>query len=197
VTTVHNHRFSWADPRFTYADVLTGSRLVMLPYLLYGIAKRDAWLSAVTMAVMIITDLVDGRIARKLGQAREFGKSLDSTVDFAVIYSLFVALTAAGELAVWQLLCVLLPGVLIAATELQAMRQARGFVLGPARFGKLTGLLQYAFLLVLLLGRLWAEPEWLSAARAALFGVLLAAVALNTVDYALRLTRMPRREQSA
>jgi CDP-diacylglycerol--glycerol-3-phosphate 3-phosphatidyltransferase len=194
---MHNQKFSWADPRFTYADVLTGSRLVMLPYLLYGIAKRDAWLSAVTMAVMVITDLVDGRIARKLGQAREFGKSLDSTVDFAVIYSLFVALTAVRELAVWQLLCVLLPGVLIAATELMLMTQAREFVLGPARFGKLTGLLQYAFLLVLLLGRLWAEAEWVGKARPVLFGVLLAAVALNTADYAVRLARTLSRGRSA
>jgi CDP-diacylglycerol--glycerol-3-phosphate 3-phosphatidyltransferase len=194
---MHSQKFSWADPRFTCADVLTGSRLVMLPYLLYGIARRDAWLSAVTMAVMVITDLIDGRIARKLGQAREFGKSLDSTVDFLVIYSLFVALTAVRELAVWQLLCVLLPGLLIAATQLLAMRQAREFVLSPARFGKLAGLLQYVFLLVLLLGRLWAEAEWVGKARSALFGALLVAVALNAVDYAARLARALSRKSPA
>lgn len=42
-------KFSWKDPRFTYADALTGARLVMLPYLIYALAAKNGGLAAVTL----------------------------------------------------------------------------------------------------------------------------------------------------
>lgn len=89
--TSDQRRFSWRDPKFTYADALTGARLIMLPYLIYALVTRLAGVAVVTLLVMIATDLIDGRVARRLRQSRAFGGAFDSGIDFIVIYSLFTA----------------------------------------------------------------------------------------------------------
>ncbi|HEY6103981.1 MAG TPA: CDP-alcohol phosphatidyltransferase family protein [bacterium] len=91
-------RFSWRNPTFAYADALTGARLIMLPYLIYALVVRIPGLALTTLAVMILTDLVDGRIARRLGQSRAFGAGFDSGIDFVIIYSLFTTFFAIGIL---------------------------------------------------------------------------------------------------
>src|SRR3990170_1660035 len=99
---VQGRQVTWRDFRLTLADALTGARLVMLPYLIYALARPLPDLAVGTLAVMIGTDLVDGRIARALGQSREFGGAFDSTVDFVVIYGIFTAFLAVGVLPWWK-----------------------------------------------------------------------------------------------
>jgi phosphatidylglycerophosphate synthase len=50
-------------------------------------------LTLVTLLVIVGTDLVDGRLARALGQQRPFGAMLDSTIDWVVILALYSVLS--------------------------------------------------------------------------------------------------------
>ena len=68
--TMRDKNFSWREPNFTWADLLSVSRLILLPNLIYAISNGHAWLAFVTMIVMLLTDLLDGWVARCLGQAR-------------------------------------------------------------------------------------------------------------------------------
>lgn len=176
--------FTWKDPQFTYADALTGSRLIMLPYLLYGLIAPLPGMAIATLLAMIGTDLVDGTVARKSGQRREFGGILDSTIDFVVIYSVFTTLFAIGILPWWKWLPILATGLLIAGTQILSMRKAKDLTFARVRFGKLVGQLQFMDLPVLLLRTFWLRDGWAQTLDNVLFGLLAAAMLANAVDHA-------------
>jgi len=190
VGDVQGRDFAWRDVRFTLADALTGARLVMLPYLLYALVHPLAGIALVTLAVMIGTDLVDGRIARRLGQAREFGAAFDSAVDFVVIYSLFTTFAAVGILPWWKWAVIFLPGLLMVWTQAVQVRQAGGAVIAPARAGKVVGQIQFVYLPFLLARHFWLRAGWVPVVDHALFVLLAVAIVFNTLDYARTLRRL-------
>jgi CDP-diacylglycerol--glycerol-3-phosphate 3-phosphatidyltransferase len=68
----------------TFANTLTASRLVTVPLMLLSAwLHRPGWF-AVLFGYALVSDLVDGSIARALGQATPFGARLDSICDAAV-----------------------------------------------------------------------------------------------------------------
>jgi len=190
--TERQREFSWTDPRFTYADLLTGSRLVMLPYLIYALASRLPGLAVATFSVMITSDVIDGKIARRMGQSRHFGGAFDSTVDFVLLYTLFTAFAAIGMLAWWRWAVIFIPGLFMAATQLLYVVKAQDVMLAPALAGKVVGQIQYVYLPFLLIRTFWLNAPWAQTADTALFWVLAAAIVVNTVDYARTLNNLLR-----
>ncbi len=66
----------------TIPNVITIVRLACLPVFLWLLFGRDDWLAAAALlAVLGITDFVDGYIARHLHQVSDLGKVLDPTAD--------------------------------------------------------------------------------------------------------------------
>jgi len=183
-------RFTWRDPKFTYADALSGSRLIMLPYLIYGLAARLPGLAVTTIAAMIVTDLIDGRVARRLGQARPSGGAFDSTIDFIVIYGLFITFFAIGLLPWWKWLVIFAPAVLMAVTQILYLTRASEveFALAPA--GKRVGQIQYAYLPFLLARTFWWHGDWALTADHVIFALLAGAIVLNTIDNLKTLRRL-------
>lgn len=183
-------KFSWLSPKFTYADALSGARLVMLPYLLYGLAKGLAGLAVTTLGAMIATDLIDGRIARKMGQSREFGAALDSTIDYVIIYSLFTTLFALGVLPWWKWVVVFLPALLMGATQILHTLKASEVAFAPAPFSKLVGQIQFVYLPFLVMRRFWLSAAWVQTVDHVVFLVLTVAIVINTWDHAKTLRRL-------
>lgn len=183
-------KFSWRSPKFTYADALSGTRLVMLPYLLYGVARGQAGLAVTTFAAMAITDLIDGRIARKMGQSRDFGAVLDSTIDYVVIYSLFTMLFAVGVLPWWKWVVIFFPGLFMGATQILFTLKAPDVAFAPAPFSKPVGQIQYVYLPFLLARRFWLSAAWAQRVDDAVFLLLAIAIVLNTWDHAKTLRRL-------
>lgn len=186
-------RFSWRNPMFTYADVLTGARLIMLPYLVYALAAGLAGLAAVTLAAMILTDLIDGRIARRLGQARMFGAALDSGIDFVIIYTLFTTFFAIGTLPWWKWVVICTPAVLMAVTQLLYLVRAPEVSFAVAPAGKLVGAIQFGYLPFLLWRTFWSGKGWDLTADHIIFAALVIPTVVNTVDYARLLRALLRR----
>lgn len=183
-------KFSWRNPKFTYADALSGARLVMLPYLLYGLASGLVGLAVTTFAAMAITDMIDGRIARKMGQSRDFGAVFDSTIDYVVIYSLFTTLFAVGVLPWWKWVVIFVPALFMGATQILYTLQAPDVMFAPAPFSKPVGQIQYVYLPFLLVRRFWLSAAWAQTVDHAVFLLLAVAIVLNTWDHAKTLRRL-------
>jgi CDP-diacylglycerol--glycerol-3-phosphate 3-phosphatidyltransferase len=182
-----------APPRpalLTLANALTFSRLVLLPLVIAGVATRHGFLAAGAMLAIWITDLLDGRLARRMGQASAFGKSLDSTIDFVLIYSLFIAFYAAGRLATWQFAFLYLS--MLAILLLQFAQAATGGELAATSLGKVTGSLQYLYLLFLVAREVLPGGRAMAIANLSLFGALAAAIVLNAAECAVRVRRIVR-----
>jgi len=177
-------------PFLTVANALTTARLVLLPVVIAGIALHAGRAVVIAMAVIVITDLLDGRIARRMGQASSFGGTLDSTIDFVLIYSIFIALYAGGRLATYQFAVLYI--AMVSAFLLQMLSMAGSDVAAVVRTrsGKLTGALQYAYLLFLVALEVLPAGRGLYIADKVVFGLLTVSVVLSTTGAAIRLSRV-------
>jgi CDP-diacylglycerol--glycerol-3-phosphate 3-phosphatidyltransferase len=175
---------------FTIANALTLARLVLLPVVIAGVAADRGALAASAMALVVLTDLLDGRIARRLGQASDFGKTLDSTVDFVLIYSLFIAFYAAGRITTVQFGVLYLAMLTILGLQLLSGGSMGGEVVARTRLAKPTGALQYLYLLVLVAGEVGRQSQALAVVSTIVFYVLAAAIVLNTVECVVRLRQV-------
>jgi phosphatidylglycerophosphate synthase len=117
-------------------NLLSSSRLLLTPLSVYCIYS-DAWLAAtLTLVLAIITDLLDGFLARRWQQTSAWGGLLDHSSD-AVFISLTLAALASIELVPW-----LLP-MLVAGAFIQYLLDSnalQGLSLRTSRLGRYNGI---------------------------------------------------------
>lgn len=182
----------------TPANLLTFSRLILLPVVIVGIATKacHGYLAVVSMVAMWITDLLDGRIARLMGQAGPFGKALDSTVDFVLIYALFIAFYAAGRLETYQFAFLYLGMVTLLALQLSLTAAGQSDRVADTPVAKLTGALQYAYLLFLVALEVIPRSEVIETINLCYFTVLAIAIVINSVLCILEIAKLRQRARS-
>jgi phosphatidylglycerophosphate synthase len=174
----------------TVGNALTVSRLILLPVIIVGIGVHVGYLVVAAMAAVVITDLLDGRISRRLGQASEFGRNLDSTIDFVLIYSLFIAFFAAGRLAIYQFAIIYLAMVMNLLLQLGTMGSDQSQGVLRTRSGKLTGALEYGYILFLVVREVLPRTDTVATINLVFFIVLAAAIAINTGGCVIRMRRL-------
>jgi phosphatidylglycerophosphate synthase len=176
----------------TVANILTFARLVLLPVVIVGIATDNGWLAVGAMFAAWVTDLLDGRFARRMNQVETFGKALDSTVDFALIYCLFIAFYAAGRLATYQFAFLYMAMLSILSLQLFLTAIKRGDEVASTRLGKPTGALQYLYLLFLVVLEVLPENSTIDMAHHIYFNILALAIVANTVEIILLMARLSK-----
>jgi cardiolipin synthase len=87
--------------RMTAANILTLSRLVMVPLFVVAFVMGHKVWALVLFLVAGLTDLVDGLVARMLGQVSRGGAFLDPLADKLLMESCFLALALVGILPWW------------------------------------------------------------------------------------------------
>jgi cardiolipin synthase (CMP-forming) len=133
----------------TGPNLLAFARFILLPLVVVGIASGRGWLAFACMAAIVLSDLLDGRLARRLGGQSAGGALLDRVADSVVMYALFVALYAARRLWTYQF-AILYVGML-AILALHVAARLAGRPPGSMRTSaaKLAGALQYGYLVYL------------------------------------------------
>jgi phosphatidylglycerophosphate synthase len=94
-----------------WANLLTGLRLLLTPLVAWAILQEHWLLAAPTFFIAVITDVLDGRIARRLNQASASGGLFDHATD-ALFVTTSAASVAAHGTAPW-LLVVLIPAAFV------------------------------------------------------------------------------------
>jgi cardiolipin synthase len=134
----------------TVPNLLSLLRLAGVPLFLYLllVPRADVW-AIVVLALGGITDWLDGKLARLLGQDSRLGALLDPTVDRLYILAALLALGVRDVVPWWAVIALVARDLVLAAT-LPVLRR-RGY--GPYQvlyLGKAaTFLLLYAFPLLL------------------------------------------------
>lgn len=184
----------------TPANLLTFSRLVFLPVVIYGLVSDRYQVAVGAMFLAWLTDLLDGRIARLMHQGgSRFGKALDSTIDFALIYCLFIAYYASGRLEHFQFAFLYLAMLSILTLQFFLQGSGQEGEVATTRMGKPTGALQYLYLLILVVLEVPAvrAVAWVDTAHQVYFAVLAAAIVLNCLEIVRMLARMGAQRQPA
>jgi CDP-diacylglycerol--glycerol-3-phosphate 3-phosphatidyltransferase len=187
-------------------NALTTLRILMVPFFGFALLVHGGesstwrWVSYGLFAVAMITDKVDGDLARKHDLVTDFGKIADPIADKALTGMAFVGLSVIGELWWWVTVVVLLREWGI--TLLRVWWVRRGVVLPAGRGGKLKTVVQTLALGLLIMPLLMFTGFWdpigqvLRWAALALMAVAVALTVATGVDY-VRESEASRRAQTA
>ena len=136
-----------------YANQLTIARLVaVVPVMaaLYVQFPGNRTAATVLYSAAILTDYLDGILARRSGKVTAFGKLMDSIADKALIVSLFFALVAEGSMPAWMAAIMVVRE--FAVTGLRMVALEGGEVIAANRWGKAKMVSQSLAVFILLLG---------------------------------------------
>jgi CDP-diacylglycerol---glycerol-3-phosphate 3-phosphatidyltransferase len=126
-------------------NVLTGVRIVIVPFfglaLLHDGGDSILWrtVAAVLFIGAMITDKIDGDIARSRGLITDFGKIADPIADKAMTGMAFVGLSIVGDIWWWVTIVVLVREWSVTLLRLSILRQV---VVAAAQSGKIKTVLQ-------------------------------------------------------
>jgi cardiolipin synthase len=163
-------------------NLLSLLRLALVPVaiLLLVAGRRPA--AAVVLGAMVLTDGLDGLVARRTGRITALGRILDPVADKVAIDSLLAALALRGEFPAWALALILArDAAILAGAAVIARRTAR--VPAAAAVGKVALVLLAAMTFAFVLDLRSVEPAFLIAgvAGAAASGIGYAAVAWSAL----------------
>lgn len=137
----------------TLANLLTLVRLAAVVPVMAALYVQFPGNRTVATALYIgaiLTDYLDGILARRSGKVTAFGKLMDSVADKAVIVSLFFALVAEGSMPAWM--AAIMTVREFAVTGLRMVALEADEVIAANSWGKAKMVSQSLAVLVLLLG---------------------------------------------
>jgi CDP-diacylglycerol--glycerol-3-phosphate 3-phosphatidyltransferase len=172
---------------FNLPNYLTVLRIVLVPF--FGVAllidggdsiawRMTAW---VIFAVAMITDKIDGDIARKRGLVTDFGKIADPIADKAMTGMAFVGLSIIFDSPWWWAITIV---VLIREWSVTFLRLylVKRLVIAADRLGKLKTTFQVLALGGLILPLLDPDlPDWLQTPAEVVYYISLACMAVAVV----------------
>jgi cardiolipin synthase len=108
-----------ADRILTVPNVITVVRLAMLPVFLWLLfAQEDRAKAAALLAVLGVTDFLDGYVARRFNQVSDLGKILDPVADRLLFFVGVIGILIDGSVPVWFAVAVLVREALVAGATL-------------------------------------------------------------------------------
>jgi CDP-diacylglycerol--glycerol-3-phosphate 3-phosphatidyltransferase len=183
-------------PLLNIANILTMSRLVLVPVFLAALFAADGqqttWRLAAfaVFAIASFTDHVDGNLARKHGLITDFGKIADPIADKALTGAALVGLSLLGELPWWVTVVIAVREIGVTLLRFWVIRHG---VIPASRGGKLKTLVQvFAIGLYVL-----PLPSLLVPVAEVLMGAAVILTVVTGVDYVIRAVRLRARGRRA
>ena len=168
------------------ANIITVVRILMAPLFFVLLLVDDGemgslriW-AAVIFVVAILTDSLDGFLARRQNLVSDFGKIVDPLADKVLTGGAFIVLSVLGELPWWVTIVILIREVGITVYRFVALSDR---VIPASRGGKLKTLLQgVALTLALFPFRTWLG-DWFTWVNIVVMSAAFVATVLSGLDY--------------
>jgi CDP-diacylglycerol--glycerol-3-phosphate 3-phosphatidyltransferase len=139
-------------------NALTTLRIVMVPFFAWALLVDDGesagwrWAAYGLFALAMLTDKIDGDLARKHNLITDFGKIADPIADKAITGMAFIGLSVVGDIWWWVTIVVLLREWSVTLLRLSILKDV---VIAAAQSGKIKTVLQA----LALAGLLWPLPH--------------------------------------
>ncbi|MDO4268026.1 MAG: CDP-diacylglycerol--glycerol-3-phosphate 3-phosphatidyltransferase [Eubacteriales bacterium] len=134
---------------------LTVLRVLLIPFfvaslLAYGGEEKTLrMIAAVIFIAASLTDMLDGKIARKYNLVTNFGKFMDPLADKLLVCSALICLIELGQLPAWMVIIIVSREFIISGFRLVAAEQ--GIVIAASYWGKFKTVFQMAAVILMIL----------------------------------------------
>lgn len=159
---------------------LTVLRVLMIPFFVFFMLTDVAggaskWIALALFVIASLTDLLDGKIARKYNLVTNFGKFMDPLADKLLVCSALICMCG-GKIPAWIVVIIIAREFIISGFRLIASDQ--GIVIAAGWWGKIKTTVQMIMVVVLImdLGPLFIVEQILIYAS-------LALTIISLVDY--------------
>ena len=123
--------------------------ILVIPFVALMLNGYDLWAVAVFI-IASLTDLLDGKIARKYNLITDFGKFMDPLADKLLVCAAMICLVEMGRLPAWMVIVIISREFIISGFRLVA--SDNGVVIAASYWGKFKTTFQMLMIIVLNLG---------------------------------------------
>ncbi len=119
---------------------LTVLRVILIPFFVVsmmienGANQTFRYVAAAIFIIASLTDMLDGKIARKYNLVTNFGKFMDPLADKLLVCSALICLIQLGQLPAWMVIIIVSREFIISGFRLVAAEQ--GIVIAASYWGK-------------------------------------------------------------
>jgi cardiolipin synthase len=135
----------------TISNIITFSRLVLLPVIVYFMLSGQRVIAFVVMLICLLSDGLDGYLARRLHQESKLGKFLDPLCDKIFLAVVLLTLLYMKAVPLWLVLLIVLRDFLIILGSFLLMR-SKAVVEPSNTYGKVTGFIFGVLILAFTIG---------------------------------------------
>lgn len=132
---------------------LTIFRVILIPFFLVALMVPaipvGKWIAVGIFAIASLTDLLDGKIARKYNLVTDFGKFMDPLADKLLVCSAMIALIELNRIPAWIVIVIIAREFIISGFRLVAADN--GIVIAASYWGKFKTTFQMLMVILLIM----------------------------------------------
>lgn len=182
------------------ANLVTIARILLAPVFVWMLLTDGGdnglfrWLAAGLFVLAIVTDAVDGFLARDRNLVTDQGKLLDPIADKVLVGAALVGLSILGELPWWVTIVILVREVGITVMRLALLRD---HVIPAGMLGKVKTWVQAIAISVALLPLAPLLGEWINVVNTVLMTLAVIFTVVSGVEYLWQAWRSDRAKKAA
>lgn len=162
---------------------LTILRTIMIPFFLVFLytdfwGRGNAYVAVAIFILASLTDLLDGKIARKYNLVTNFGKFMDPLADKLLVCSALIALVDIGKIAAWIVIVIIAREFIISGFRLVA--SDNGVVIAASNWGKFKTTFQMIMIIALIID---LPIPYMNVINNILVYVALLLTVISLIDY--------------
>ncbi len=167
---------------------LTLFRVILIPFFVFFLLAPyfegyGNYIALVIFIIASLTDMADGKIARKYNLVTNFGKFMDPLADKLLVCSATICLIDLDLIPSWVVLIIIAREFIISGFRLVA--SDNGVVIAASYWGKFKTAFQMIMVIVLILN-INLENEILNIAGIVLIYISLALTVISLIDYMVK-----------
>lgn len=170
--------------------------ILIVPFVVLLLGGEEGWFgnnilipNLIALAIFIIaslTDLADGKIARKYNMVTNFGKFMDPLADKLLVCSALIALVELGRIPAWIVIIIIAREFIISGFRLVA--SDNGVVIAASYWGKFKTTFQMVMVCLMLVNVPGMEVmwPWLNPLTQVVMWIALVLTVVSLIDYLLK-----------
>lgn len=163
---------------------LTILRVILIPFfvvfmLMELFGSADRWIALGIFVVASLTDLLDGKIARKYNLVTNFGKLMDPLADKLLVSAALICLSAQDRLAAWIVIVIISREFIVSG--LRQIAADNGIVIAASYWGKYKTTFQMIMICLLIV-----HIEALTVVSAIVTWIAVILTIVSLVDYMIK-----------